>query len=76
MLTELTERRAAVLKCIQDFAKQGHNPRITEIGSVVGLGQTAVTYHVQVLENLGYLRPRPKRQHRAIALAKPLETAA
>jgi SOS-response transcriptional repressor LexA len=82
MRMPLSDRQAAVLKCIRDFAKRGYAPRYEEIGRVVGLrGTNSVRYQVTMLEKKGYLRQRPLGQHRSIALTEvglsaPLKTAA
>jgi SOS-response transcriptional repressor LexA len=73
----LTARQAAVLQVIRDFSKRGYSPRLTEIRDAVGLrGVRSVELHVKTLERLGYLLPRPKGQHRSIALAEPMNSAA
>ena len=67
----LPARKAAVLKCIEAFAKRGYSPRYSEIAKIVGLrSASAAQYQVMTLEKMGYLKPRPKGQHRSIALAE------
>ncbi len=73
----LSDRQEQILQVIKAFAARGYAPRMEEIGAAVGIRSTfAVRHHIKALETKGYLRPRPKGQHRSIALAEPLKAAA
>ena len=73
----LSARQEHILQVIRDLAKHGYSPALKEIGAAVGIRSTyGVRYQIAALESKGYLRPRPKGQHRCIALAEPLKAAA
>lgn len=72
----LSARQEHILQVIRDFAKRGYSPALKEIGAAVGIRSTyGVRHQIAALESKGYLRSRPKGQHRSIALVEPLKAA-
>ncbi|MEU4428172.1 transcriptional repressor LexA [Actinoplanes sp. NPDC024001] len=72
----LTERQRRILTVIRDWAvKHGHAPSTREIADAVGLASTSsVSRHLQVLEELGFLR-RGRTVTRPIDVRMYLEPA-
>jgi repressor LexA len=73
----LSARQQHILQVIKDFSARGYAPRYEEIGAAVGIRSTnGVRHQLKALTIKGYLRPRPKGQHRCTALVEPLKAAA
>jgi repressor LexA len=66
-------RRAGILRFIRGFAQRhGYPPTLREIGEVVGLAPSTVSYHLSVLEADGYLSRGARRPRTAVAPRHPV----
>ena len=75
--TGLTQRQRAILEIIRTSVdERGYPPSVREIGEGVGLTSTSsVSYQLETLQRLGYLRRDPNRP-RALVVADAVEPTA
>ncbi|MFE6031035.1 LexA family protein [Streptomyces niveus] len=74
--TGLTEKRGAILSFIRSATQEnGFPPSQHEIGEAVGLAKSSVTYQLQVLEEMGYLRCNPGRFRSVVLVTRAVESA-